>query len=36
LVQTIEKETRFERHVVKRPIVKEWLWRILFYVEVWN
>ena len=23
LVQTIEKETRFERHVVKRPIVKE-------------
>ena len=23
LVQTIEKETKFERHVVKRPIVKE-------------
>ena len=23
LVQTIEKETKFERHVVKRPVVKE-------------
>ena len=23
LIQTIEKETKFERHVVKRPIVKE-------------
>ena len=23
LVQQIEKETRFERHVVKRPVVKE-------------
>ena len=23
LVQMIEKETKFERHVVKRPVVKE-------------